>query len=106
MGFKKAFSRVGRAFKKTGIIIGHTTLDFVKSDLAREIAIAAFTAGGIPKVAQALRLIDTAVEGGAAWEVLKGELLARAVKNPEEADLLLSIIRDYEVKLRALEEKN
>jgi len=94
------FRSLGRAFKKTGKVIGKGAVTFVKSDLAREITIAAFTAGGLPSVARALRLVDSAIEGGAPWEAVKAGLIERAVKNPEETLIILNVIRDYEAIVR------
>lgn len=92
--------KLGGAFKKTGKVLGKGALAFAKSDLAREITIAAFTAGGLPSIARALRLVDTAIEGGTPWEAVKAGLIERAVKNPEEAAIILQVIRDYETVVR------
>lgn len=93
---KNPFPSIGKAFKW----FGKKSFKVIKSDLAREIAAAAFTLGGLPRIGNAIRVVDSAIEGGASWELLKGQLIERAIKTPAESALILQLIGEFEAKLR------
>lgn len=86
---KNPFPSIGRALKKAAA-----------SSLARQIAASAFTLGGLPSVGAAIRKVDDALQTGGSWAEIKSGLLEQALARPEQAALILEIIRVKEAALR------
>jgi len=86
---KNPFPSIGRAFKKAAA-----------SSLARQIAASAFTLGGLPSVGAAIRKVDEALVTGGNWAEIKSGLLEQAIARPEQAALILEIIRAKEAGLK------
>lgn len=93
---KNPFPSIGRFFKR----LGKGSLKVVKSDVAREIAAAAFTMGGLPRISNAIRIADAAIEGGESWPALRTQLIEKAIHEPEKAAILLALIQEMELKFR------
>ncbi len=87
---KNPFPSIGRAFKKAAA-----------SSLARQIAASAFTLGGLPSVGNAIRKVDAVIEGGACWPEIKSGLLEQAIARPEQAALILEVIRVREAAAKS-----
>ena len=94
---KNPFKKIGSFFKQ----VGKGALAVVKSDIAREIAAAAFTVGGLPRISAAIRTVDAAVEKGERLDTLRAQLIDRAIKNPEETAVILGIIQEFEKRAAA-----
>jgi len=86
---KNPFPSIGRALKKAAA-----------SSLARQIAASAFTIGGLPSVGAAIRKVDAVIETGGDWREIKSGLLEQALTRPEQAALILEIIRAKEAALK------
>jgi len=86
---KNPFPSIGRALKKAAA-----------SSLARQIAASAFTLGGLPSIGNAIRKVDAVIETGGDWREIKSGLLEQALARPEQAALILEIIRVKEASLR------
>jgi len=82
---KNPFPSIGRFFKRAA-----------KSKLIRQIVAAAFTFGGLPAIGAAIRKVDEALESGMTWGEIKSGLLEQALANPEQAALILDLIRTRE----------
>ena len=85
LDMKNPFPSIGRALKKAAA-----------SSLARQIAASAFTLGGLPSVGVAIRKVDEVIETGGDWQQIKSGLLEQAIARPEQAALILEIIRVQE----------
>lgn len=90
---KNPFPSIGRALKKAAA-----------SSLARQIAASAFTIGGLPSVGAAIRKVDAVIETGGDWREIKSGLLEQALARPEQAALILEIIRVKESAIRGTRE--
>lgn len=90
---KNPFPSIGRALKKAAA-----------SSLARQIAASAFTIGGLPSVGNAIRKVDAVIETGGDWREIKSGLLEQALARPEQAALILEIIRVKEAAFREARE--
>jgi len=84
---KNPFPSIGRFFKKAAT-----------SKITRQIAASAFTLGGLPNVGAAIRKVDEVLETGVTWGEIKSGLLEQALANPEQAALILDLIRTRELK--------
>ena len=90
---KNPFPSIGRALKKAAA-----------SSLARQIAASAFTLGGLPSIGNAIRKVDAVIETGGDWREIKSGLLEQALARPEQAALILEIIRVKESAIRGTRE--
>lgn len=83
---KNPFPSLGRFFKKAAT-----------SRITRQIAASAFTLGGLPAIGTAIRKVDEVIESGVTWGEIKSGLLEQALANPEQAALILDLIRTKEL---------